>query len=93
VKALRKAGLRAKHVAFSFMKRRVQLLMVRDNLGYEYIGAEDSSWMPGEEIDDEVIIERLGKIFKDMPLYTPCPVEEYSASRPPKKVSTRDHSP
>jgi hypothetical protein len=49
--------------------------------------------MPGEEIDDEVIIERLGKIFKDMPLYTPCPVEEYSASRPPKKVSTRDHSP
>jgi hypothetical protein len=48
--------------------------------------------MPGEEIDDEVIIERLGKIFKDMPLYTPCPVE-YSASRPPKKVSTRDHSP
>jgi hypothetical protein len=67
VKALRKAGLRAKHVAFSFMKRRVQLLMVRDNLGYEYIGAEDSSWMPGEEIDDEVIIERLGRFSKICP--------------------------
>jgi hypothetical protein len=27
IKALRKAGLRAEHVAFCFMKRRVQLLM------------------------------------------------------------------
>jgi hypothetical protein len=29
VKALRKAGLRAEHVAFSFMKRRIQPLMAR----------------------------------------------------------------
>jgi hypothetical protein len=35
--------------------------------------------MPGEETDDDVIIERLGKIFKDMPLFMPCPVEEHSA--------------
>jgi hypothetical protein len=33
IKALREAGLRAKHVAFSFMKRRVQPLMARDTLG------------------------------------------------------------
>jgi hypothetical protein len=33
IKALREAGLRAKHVAFSFMKRRVQPLMARDILG------------------------------------------------------------
>jgi hypothetical protein len=33
IKALREAGLRAEHVAFSFMKRRVQLLMARDNWG------------------------------------------------------------
>jgi hypothetical protein len=93
VKAPRKAGLRAEHVAFSFMKRRTQPLMVLDHLGYEYTRAEDSSWMPGEEIDDDMIIERLGRIFKDMPSYTPCPVEEYSASRPLKKVSSRGHSP
>jgi hypothetical protein len=34
IKALSEAGLRAEHVAFSFMKRRVQPLMARDTLGY-----------------------------------------------------------
>jgi hypothetical protein len=27
--------------------------------------------MPGGEVDDDDIVERLGKIFKDMPPYTP----------------------
>jgi hypothetical protein len=68
------------------MKRRVQPLMARDNLGYQYTGSEDTSRMPIEEVDDEDIIERLGKIFKDMPPYTPCPVPELSAARPPNQV-------
>jgi hypothetical protein len=76
IKALREARLRAKHVAFSFMKRRVQPLMARDTLGYQYTGEGDSSRMPGGEIDDDDIIDRLGRIFKDMPAYTPCPVPE-----------------
>jgi hypothetical protein len=67
IKALREAGLRAEHVSFSFMKRRVQPLMARDTLGYQYTGDEDTSRMPGNEVDDEDIVERLGKIFKDMP--------------------------
>jgi hypothetical protein len=46
INALREAGLRAKHVAFNFMKRRVQLLMARDTLGYEYTGDDDTSRMP-----------------------------------------------
>jgi hypothetical protein len=33
IKALREAGLRAEHVAFSFMKRWVQPLVARDTLG------------------------------------------------------------
>jgi hypothetical protein len=73
IKALKEAGLRDEHVAFSFMKRRVQPLMARDTLGYQYTGEGDSSRMPGGEIDDDDIIERLGRIFKDMP---------ESASRP-----------
>jgi hypothetical protein len=89
IKALREARLKAKHVAFSFMKRRVQPLMARNTLGYQYTGDEDTSRMPGNEVDDEDIVERLGRIFKDMPPYTPCPVPEYSASRPPNKVSSR----
>jgi hypothetical protein len=90
VKALREAGLRAEHVAFSFMKRRVQPLMARDILGYQYTGDEDSSRMPNGEAADDDIVKTLGKIFKDMPPYTPCPVLEYSASHPPNKVSGHD---
>jgi hypothetical protein len=89
IKALREAGLRAEHVAFSFMKRRVQPLMACDTLGYQYTGEGDTSWMPGGEIDDDDIVEGLGRIFKDMPLYTPCPVLEYSAAHPPNKVCSR----
>jgi hypothetical protein len=45
--------------------------------------------MPGGEIDDDDIIERLGRILKDMLVYTPCPVPEYSAAHPPNEVSRR----
>jgi hypothetical protein len=89
IKALREAGLRAEHVAFSFMKRMGQPLMARDTLGYQYTGDGDSSRMPGDEVDDDDIVDRLGRIFKDMPAYTPCPVPKYSAARPPNKVSNR----
>jgi hypothetical protein len=44
--------------------------------------------MPGGEVDDD-IVDRLGRIFKDMPAYTLCPVPEYSAARPPNEVSSR----
>jgi hypothetical protein len=69
------------------MKRRVQPLMARDTLGYQYTGDDDSSRMPGCEVDDDDIVDRLGRIFKDMPVYTSCPVPEYSATRPPSEVS------
>jgi hypothetical protein len=89
IKALREAGLRAEHVAFSFMKRRVQPLMACDTLGYQYIGEGDSSRMPGGEIDNDDLIDRMGKIFKDMPTYTPCPVPECSTAHPSNEVSSR----
>jgi hypothetical protein len=86
IKKLREAGLRAEHVAFSFMKRRVQPLMARDTLGYEYTVDDDTSRMPGDEVDDDDIVDRLARIFKDMPAYSPCPVPEFSPARPPKEV-------
>jgi hypothetical protein len=91
IKAFREAGLRAEHVAFSFMKRRVQPLMARDTLRYPYTSDDDTSRMPGIEVDDDDIIERLGRIFKDMPQNTPCPVPEYSTARPPNKVGSRTY--
>jgi hypothetical protein len=89
IKVLKEAGLRAEHVAFSFMKRRIQPLMARETLGFEHTGDDDASRMPGGELDDNDIIERLSRIFKDMSPYTACPVQEYSAARPPKEVSSR----
>jgi hypothetical protein len=91
IKALREAGLRAEHVALSFMKRKVQPLMARDTLGYQYTGDDDTSRMPDDEFDDDDIIDRMGRVFKDMPAYTLCPVPEYSAARPPKEVGSRTH--
>jgi hypothetical protein len=72
------------------MKRRVQPLMARDTLGYQYTGDEDTSRMPGGKVDDDDIVERLGRKFKDMPPYTPCPVPEYSTTHLPNKVSSCD---
>jgi hypothetical protein len=89
IKALREAGLRAEHAAFSFMKGRVQPLMACDTLGYQYTGDGDSLRMLEGEVDDDDVIDRLGRIFKDMLAYTPCPVPEYSAARPPNEVSSR----
>jgi hypothetical protein len=89
IRVVREARLRAEHVAFSFMKRRIQPLMARETLGFEYTGDDDESRMPGGELDDNDIVEKLSRIFKDMPPYTACPVEEYSAARPPKEVSSR----
>jgi hypothetical protein len=89
IKALREAEMRADHVAFSFMKRKVQPLMARDTLGFEYTGDDDTSQMPGDEVDNNDIVDRLAWIFKDMPPYTACPVLEYFVARPPKEVSSR----
>jgi hypothetical protein len=65
--------------------------MARDTLGYQYTGDNDTSRMPGTEVDDDDIVERLRRIFKDMPQYTPCPVSEYSAARLPNKVGSQTY--
>jgi hypothetical protein len=85
IKALREAGLRAEHVAFSFMKHRVQPLMARDTLGFEYTSDDDTSRMPRDEVNDDDIVDRLARIFKDMPPYTACPVP----STPPRARQRR----
>jgi hypothetical protein len=60
--------------------------MARDTLGYQYTGDDDTSRMPGNDVGDDDIVERLGRIFNNMPPYTPYPVPEYSAARLPSKV-------
>jgi hypothetical protein len=62
--------------------------MARDTLGFEYTGDDDTSRMPGGEVVDDDIVDRLTRIFRDMPPYTACLDQEYSAARPPKEVSS-----
>jgi hypothetical protein len=71
VVALRTAGLRDEHMAFSFMKRRVKTLIRRIHLGYEYTGEDDPLRLHEEDISGELIVEQLGEIFRDMPPYIP----------------------
>jgi hypothetical protein len=59
--------------------------MARGTLGCEYTGDDDTSRMPGGEMDDDDIIERLTRIFKDMPPYTRAP----SRSTPPRARQRR----
>jgi hypothetical protein len=47
--------------------------MARDTLGFEYTGDDDTSRMPGDEVDDDDIVDRLTRIFKDMPSYRSTP--------------------
>jgi hypothetical protein len=63
--------------------------VARDTLWYEYTNDDDTSRMPGDEVDDDDIVDRVARIFKDMPAYTSWPVPEFSAARPPKEVSSR----
>jgi hypothetical protein len=93
IAALETPRLRAEHVAFIFMKRRIQSLMRRAHLGYNYAMENDPSRLLDEVVSDELIVARLGRIFKDMPVYTPCPVQEYSASHSPEPVSSHGINP
>jgi hypothetical protein len=61
--------------------------MKRDHLGYEYTGVDDNSRLSTGEINNNLIMERLDKIFKDMKPGVPAVVIEYSADRPPKPIS------
>ncbi|XP_072147245.1 uncharacterized protein [Setaria viridis] len=61
---LKRAGLSGINVAASFLKRRVQPLKLRENLGYEYIGFEDPSRMSSRDISDDAVVILLAKFFK-----------------------------
>ena len=84
IAALKKKGLTTKRVAFSFMKRRIQTLMERVHLGYEYTGDDDESRMATGPLSNDLIMEQLARMFKGLKADVPKAVLEFSAARPPK---------
>src|SRR6187551_513036 len=63
VQSLKNKGLTGVGIAFSFLKRRIQPLQERVNLGYEYEGNSDPSRMVPEELSDETVLMRLSRMF------------------------------
>lgn len=61
---LKKSGLTGINVAASFLKRRVQPLQLRQNLGFEYAGFKDASRMSPDEISDDAVETLLAKFFR-----------------------------
>ena len=88
IAALKKKGLTVERVAYSFMKRRIQPLMERVHLGYEYTGDNDESCMATGPLSNDLIMERLAKMFKGLKADVPKVVLEFGVARPPKQVSS-----
>ena len=87
IRTLKQQGLTGFGIVSSFLRRRVQPLKERENLGFEYSRAEDPSRMvPALELTDEEVLEHLQKTLKGASV-VPLTVSEYSANNPPPAVS------
>jgi hypothetical protein len=66
IEALKKEGVTAASVMFSFCKRCVQPIQQRCCLGFEYTGPADPSRMCIEEVPDEVALQRVQRVLLNM---------------------------
>jgi hypothetical protein len=73
---------------FSFFKRRVQPIQQHHILGFEYKGAEDPSRMCAEELTDEAMLRRVGRVLLDVDAVPYVP-QLFTAQKPPKPVTVR----
>jgi hypothetical protein len=58
--------------------------MKRAHLGYEYTSVNDNSRLSTKVINNNLIMEQLGKVFRNMKPIVPFDVQEFSAKRRPK---------
>jgi hypothetical protein len=83
IAAHKEIGVAGVSVMFSFFKRRIQPIQQRHTLGFEYMGAEDPSWMCAEELTDDVTLIRVKRVLLDVNAVPYVP-ELFSAQNPPK---------
>jgi hypothetical protein len=88
IAAHKEIGVTGASVMFSFFKRRIQPLQRRHTLGFEYIGAEDSSRMCAEELSDDAALARVRRVLLDVDAVPYVP-QLFSAQNHPKPVSIR----
>lgn len=83
---LKQADLTGNGLVASFVRHRVQPLMKRENYGFEYTRPEDSSRIITEtELSDEMVFDRLKRVFSNVTVM-PARVDEYDAAHPPPVV-------
>jgi hypothetical protein len=88
IEAHKMTGVTGASVMFSFFKRRVQPILQRHRLGFEYIGFEDPSRMCAEELSDDAALLRVRRVLLHVDAVPYVP-ELFTARNPPKPVSTR----
>lgn len=85
--ALKLMGLSGAGIEASFIRRRIQPLMAREHLGFEYIGPKDPSRLvPNDELDEGGVLQRLQNVLKGV-FVVPLRVKEYDSTHPPPAVS------
>jgi hypothetical protein len=88
IAAHKEIGVTGASVMFSFLKRRIQPIQQCHTLGFEYIYAEDPSWMCVEELTDDAALIRVKRVLLDVNAVPYIP-ELFYAQNPPKPVSIR----
>jgi hypothetical protein len=88
IEAHKMTGVTGASVMFSFFKRRVQPILSRHRLGFEYTGSEGPSRMCAEELSDDAALLRVRRVLLDVDAVPYVP-ELFIARNPPKPVSTR----
>jgi hypothetical protein len=78
IKHRKREGLTGVKIAYSFIKRQIQPLQERSELGYKYKGAEDPSRLKKEDLTHDEILERLQIFFGPVNFKGKIP-REYSA--------------
>jgi hypothetical protein len=88
IAAHKEIGVTGASVMFSSFKRRIRPIQERHTLGFDYIDAEDSSWMCAEELTDDAALTRVRQVLLDMDAVPYVP-QLFSTQNPPKPVSIR----
>jgi hypothetical protein len=87
IEAHKMMGVTSASVMFSFFKRRVQPILQRHRLGFEYTGSEDPSRMCTKELSDDAALLRVRRVLVDVDAMTFVP-KLFTTRNPPKPVST-----
>jgi hypothetical protein len=79
-------GMTGESIAYSFLRRGIQLLQKRQNPGFKYEGLNDPSRVLRFDIPHPEVMKRMKK-FLNPTMEQPALFEEFSAENPPRRVS------